>query len=298
MAINLHSIKRSFITPITVGEVKNTHKQFYEGIIDNYPFELSVLGGLHRESFEEAKADIQKILPFLRRAKGVIKVEEDFLGVIDHPTLSPSAMFALESWLFRRTNLSQKAPWNLPVTHNALLLSPSLSSLKIARERGYSSFKIKIGRGESANDILTILKELTPNELVRLDGNQHFSFEALETLIEALGGYHDKIEYIEEPFIDYTDNRRWDHPVSLALDESLSKMQLSPNIKYAVLKPGLYGFAKSVRIIREFAAQNVTTTLSSTFEGEIGLAAITHLASLQNSFKPNPAGLATLEYFS
>src|SRR5690606_32567723 len=136
MAVNLHTIKRPFITPIVVGDVKNTHKQFYEGTIDDYPFELSVLEGLHTESFKDAKADLQKVLPFLRRAKGVADVEKDFLGVIDHPTLCPSVMFALESWLFSRTKLGQKASWNLPVTHNALLLSPSLTSLKNARERG------------------------------------------------------------------------------------------------------------------------------------------------------------------
>jgi len=66
----------------------------------------------------------------------------------------------------------------------------------------------------------------------------------------------------------------------------------------AVLKPALFGFDESVRIIDSLAKRGVTVTLSSSFEGPIGMAANFALASYQNSIQPNPAGLDTLSFFN
>lgn len=300
MALNLRTITRNFSAPITVAGVTNKTKIFLEGTIDQVPFELSVLPGLHRETFDLAKNDVEKVLPFLRHASGELKLEKEFFGLINHPTLVPSAMFALEAWLFKRAKCEQQAPWNLPVSHNALLLTPSLSRLEVARAEGKTSFKVKIARGESANDILRLLQVLKPNESLRLDGNRQLTPQALTEYLLPLKDYWQHIEYIEEPFANYGDHLSWQHEIALALDESLPQFlsETTHAIKYVVLKPALFGFSKSISIIKSMHQAGVTTTLSSSFEAEIGIGAIMTLSSLQNSLKPNPAGLDTLSFFS
>lgn len=299
MALNLRTITRNFTAPITVAGVTSKHKVFLEGTIDQVPFELSVLPGLHRETFEQAKSDIDKVLPFLRHTSGELELEKDFFGLINHPTLVPSAMFALESWLFKRAKYDQRAPWNLPVSHNALLLTPAVSRLEAARAEGKTSFKVKIARGESANDILRLLQVLKPNESLRLDGNRLLTPQALTEYLAPLKAHWQQVEYIEEPFANFHDLMSWNHSVSLAIDESLPQFLNETNhaIKYVVLKPALFGFSKSISMIKNMHTAGVTTTLSSAFEGEIGIGAIRALSSLQNSLKPNPAGLDTLSFF-
>lgn len=300
MALNLRTITREFTTPIKVAGVTNNSKLFLEGNIDQVPFELSLLPGLHQESFEQAKNDVEKVLPFLRHTDGELKLEKEFFGLISHPTLHPSAMFALESWLFKRAKLEHQAPWNLAVPYNALLLTPSLSRLESARSEGKTSFKVKIARGESANDILKVLQALKAHESLRLDGNRMLTPHALTEYLAPLKAHWHQIEYIEEPFANFHALMSWDHPLPLAIDESLPQLLLQQqhSIKYIVLKPALYGFSKSISVIKNMHQAGVTTTLSSSFEGEIGLGAIRALSSLQNSLKPNPAGLDTLSFFS
>lgn len=282
MELNLKEVLRKFKSPMQIGTHSLKEKYFLEGQIDGHDFELSVLPGLHVESFEQAKNQLES---YLKSSK------------TNTNELYPSVRFAIESW----QNLKSKR-YLIPerVEQNALLLSPNLNELKDLRALGFTSFKLKIARLESANDIVKFLEALLPNEKVRLDGNQKMSPQSLNTILEALSAYWTKIDYIEEPFSDPNKTLNWQHPVPLAIDESLPfflKDSLPKHIKNIVLKPALFGFDRSVNIIKLMNDGGVDVTLSSCFEGPIGLAAIFALAHHQNSFQPNPAGLDTLKYF-
>lgn len=283
MAIDLKLISREFKTPITVAGVSSTHKEFLEGTIDGFPFELSVLPGLHKETFEQATAQFEQ--------RDHYSAEEFY----------PSVLFALEAWEFQKKNLQEQAPWNLPVSQNALLLSPNIKEIESARAEDKTCFKIKIGRLESANDLFKICEYLKPHEKLRLDGNRLLNPAQLTALLAPLEPFWGFIDYIEEPFATSAETLSWQHPVALAVDESLPNFinsHLPTTVKAVVLKPSLYGFKRSLKMIDNFNRRGVLVTLSSSFEGPIGLAAISALASYQNSIQPNPAGLDTLRYFN
>lgn len=281
MEIDLKLIRREFKNPMQIGTSLVSNKEFLEGTIDNFDFELSVLTGLHQESFEQAKSQLTNYLD----------------GSIQKSKLYPSVLFAIEAW----ENLKTK-DLVVPneVQQNALLLKPDLNELTKLRSLGFKSFKLKIARSESANDISTFLKNLKNDEKIRLDGNQKMTPDQLVELLEKLKNYWSLIDYIEEPFKDHLQTANWSHTVPLALDESLSyflSTSLPSHIKNVVLKPSLYGFKKSLEIIASLNSRNIVVTLSSSFEGPIGLSAIFALAHFQNTHHPNPAGLDTLKYF-
>lgn len=281
MELDLKQVTRKFKNPMQIGSYSVVEKQFLEGKIDGHNFELSVLPGLHLESFEQAKTQLESYLN-----SSLIKDE-----------LYPSVRFAIESW----QNLKTKK-YSVPesVKQNALLLSPNLNELETLRAQGFTSFKVKIARLESANDIVKFVEALLPGEKVRLDGNQNMSPQTLKTTLDLLSPYWTKIDYIEEPFSDPNETLNWQHQVHLALDESLPYFLNSAfpkHIKKVVLKPALFGFDRSANLIKTMNDSGVDVTLSSCFEGPIGLAAIFALAHLQNSHQPNPAGLDTLKYF-
>lgn len=281
MELDLKEVSRRFKSPMQIGTHSLNEKIFLEGKIDGHDFELSVLPGLHVESFEQAKNQLDSYLN----------------SSLTKDELYPSVRFAIESW----QNLKSKR-YLIPekVEQNALLLSPDLKELQTIRCLGFTSFKVKIARLESANDIVKLVEALLPNEKVRLDGNQKMTPQSLNTILEAFSPYWSKVDYIEEPFSDPNETLNWQHPVPLAIDESLPfflKDSLPKHIKNIVLKPALFGFDQSVKIIKSMNDGGVDVTLSSCFEGPIGLAAIFALAHLQNSHQPNPAGLDTLKYF-
>lgn len=281
MELDLKQVTRKFKNPMQIGSYSVVDKQFLEGKIDGHNFELSVLPGLHLESFEQAKTQLESYLN----------------SSLTKDELYPSVRFAIGSW----QNLKTKK-YSVPesVKQNALLLSPNLNELETLRAQGFTSFKVKIARLESANDLSIFLKNLKENESVRLDGNQNMSSQSLSSLLDQLSAYWSKIEYIEEPFSNHEETKNWQHQVSLAIDESLPYFlshSVPKHIQNIVLKPALFGFDESVAIINTMNKSGVDVTLSSSFEGPIGLAAIFALAHLQNTHQPNPAGLDTLKYF-
>ncbi len=281
MEIDLKVITRKFKQPMYIGSKVVSEKQFLEGTIDHINFELSVLEGLHQENFEQAR----------------VQLEEYFDQKIDKTQLYPSVLFAIESWEYLKNAVS---PPPLEIEQNALLLTPNLKELQSLRELGFKSFKLKIARLESANEIKTFFEHLFLHEKIRLDGNQRMVPEQLEQLLKLLKPYWEKIDYIEEPFSDHLETLNWSHPVSLALDESLPYFlvtKLPFHIKNIILKPALFGFNRSLEIIENMNANGVAVTLSSSFEGPIGIAAIFTLANYQNSYQSNSAGLDTLKYF-
>lgn len=273
MEIALKKIVRSFKTPIVVAGVSNTSKQFLEGEINGRPFELSVLPGLHTESFEQAC--------------------EQFYQYLDHGDLTrityPSVRFALEAWLYQEHAKTL-------VKSNALLLRPDTQRLTQLRNKGYDCFKIKIARGESAHELKDFLAHLQPHEKVRLDGNRLLSPHALEEILQTLVPYWNLIDYIEEPFATLEEHQQWRHRVAIALDESVLLDQT--HFHKHVLKPSLYGFQHTLELIESWGKLGHVTTISSAFEGPIALSWLNTLAAKQNSLKPNPAGLGTLEFFA
>lgn len=290
---------KEFKQPIRIQNTVLTHKEFILKDIDGTEFELSVLPGLHQISIKDAWSECEPLISQLLKSTKTIDFEKDYFGLIEHKVVSAPSMFALEAWLFNRAKVSQTPPWNLEVKQNALLYTPDLSVLQSKRLAGFTCFKLKIARQESAHDISNFLAALLPHETVRLDANRGLTPEHLATLLNNLKPYWSQIEYIEEPFATFKEHQAWVHPIALALDESASllKESIPTSVKYAVIKPTLWGFSSSVRAINEFNNRGCKVTLSGTYELSTAHKAILSLASVQNTRLPNPAGLDTFNVF-
>ena len=274
MEVKLTHIQRQFKTPIVVAGIRNQLKDFLEGTINGKAFELSVLPGLHQESFEEACDELNDFFKHQDLSKVTL----------------PSVRFSLEAWLYTAAHSKT------PVKSNALLLTPEISKLAELRSQGYECFKIKIARGESAHELKEFLSNLNQHERVRLDGNRLLTPDQLKHYLDVIKDFWPFIDYIEEPFATLKEHQLWSHTIALALDESVLLDQ--QGFQKHVLKPALLGFNEAISLIEKWAKLGHQTTVSSSFEGPIGLSWLNTLANLQNSFSPNPAGLGTLEYFA
>jgi o-succinylbenzoate synthase len=172
-------------------------------------------------------------------------------------------------------------------------------------KKGYSTFKIKIGRDDFDLDfklIQSVRAEYGDSIKIRLDANRKWSFENAKSYLDRLSLFH--VEYIEEPCNNLTGNLQLAQTsiIPIALDESLSSIEVAykvineSNINFIVLKPMIYGgIISSIRIIQEAGKKNKNVIISSSFESALGKSALVLLAaSINHSFAH---GLDTSEYF-
>lgn len=168
---------------------------------------------------------------------------------------------------------------------------------------GHHTLKLKVGRQEIEQDLKLIfeLLAINPKLRFRLDANRRWSQEQAATILAALPLAN--IDYIEEPTPDLEANLKlvtqFHYP--LALDETLQQ----PNYRYQpiegvhtlVIKPSLIGSPLTIQnLVDQAQADGVKVVLSSAFETNIGLQAISELAEIVT---PEEApGIDTLSAFS
>ena len=168
---------------------------------------------------------------------------------------------------------------------------------------GFACVKIKIGRMDSEEEIRQILKldSLFDHQLtMRLDANRSLNLAQYQDYYEALK--HLNTEYVEEPLRpDFNFFDAAQIPWPLALDESLDsyagrKEPFPESLGAVILKPGsFHGLHGMVQAMERFNRQGIKTVLSSSFNTEIGIAALAIVAA--RHAKNTAHGLDTLKYF-
>ncbi|NQV30763.1 MAG: o-succinylbenzoate synthase [Candidatus Marinimicrobia bacterium] len=156
--------------------------------------------------------------------------------------------------------------------------------------QGYRTLKIKVGRINAvleARGIKDIRASVGPDIKLRLDANRSWD---LETAVNFGLSVKDlEIEYIEEPTIHPAELPRFYDAcaVPFAFDETLHRI-LDPTLSFEaytglkalVLKPTLIGCsARFVALVNQAREQNIMPVLSSSYESDVGLAALAHLAA-------------------
>jgi o-succinylbenzoate synthase len=293
--------------------------------------ELSPLPGLHPESINQSMSCLEGFLNKLLRKEpskeinlGNFKFQAPLFNLIDSEELiddftdlHSSARFALEMALLELLKKANPVIFeelfgsNNQTPVNALLIpdentATDLNSLlnKWEREK-IRTIKIKIGRRNGLEEIKLIneIIELSNGQLfLRLDGNRSFSTDQFVTYAKSLPLEH--IEYFEEPIKDVWD---WDtdpflRTLPLALDESLpaclNKNSFPRGTRAFVLKPNLLGGFSIAAILIDMALKlGYYSVISSCFESQMGIQALTLLNRYQAPKKIVAAGLDTLQFF-
>ena len=280
--------------------------------------ELSPLPGLHQESLEEAKTQLERALPL---------TFDPSLPITNQLPVNcfPSVQYALEECGINI--LQQKEPSQLTelfhLTPNYQQRSPAINALLIPAEDSYqqvkrllrkwissgiTSVKIKVGRmsvgveRELLIKLISTARDLNTKLTFRLDGNQQMSCELLVALLHGLD--LDLVEYLEEPLPDHNDHESLHHRLGLkwAIDESLANCLSNNTFPIGcttwILKPRLIGSIHRTRqLITNANQRGYQTVISSCFESEVGMESLKLLAHLQNHSRPVAAGLDTLKEF-
>lgn len=156
---------------------------------------------------------------------------------------------------------------------------------------GYKTVKIKVGGGIPEDDIAAVrkIRRLLGDDIaVRLDANRRWSFDAAVRVLGGLRGC--RIDYVEEPLAEGTlgaiKQLKAETDIRIALDESLAAAR---NIEESVavggadvliVKPTVIGgIAVAMQLAGMARRYGRQVVITSTFEGEIGLMALVHLAS-------------------
>jgi O-succinylbenzoate synthase len=160
-------------------------------------------------------------------------------------------------------------------------------------KKGYRTLKIKVGRINptlEARGIQEVRQYLGPDIAIRLDANRSWD---LETALQFGNAIADAdIEYIEEPLENPVDLPRFYDGcgIPFAFDETLHQI-IDPTISFEaytglkafVLKPTLIGCtARFITLVNQALQQNILPVISSSYESDVGLAALAQLAAAIN----------------
>lgn len=277
--------------------------------------ECSPLPGISIETIDDA----ERILKGFQYQIVGFSIKENINAIAELLSefhLVPSLRFALEQatiglLMKRNKNFIDEfftAPKSQIIVNAVISLGEEKNILELINNKlnkGYTTFKIKIGRNDFDQDfklIKNIRDEFGYTIKIRLDANMKWSYENAISNLDRLSNF--SIEYIEEPCNNLNDNLRHSQTSSLpiALDESLSSTEVvykvinDSNINFIILKPMIYGgIISSLQIIQEAMKKNKNIIISSSFESAVGKSALAFLASsIDHSFAH---GLDTSDYF-
>ena len=161
------------------------------------------------------------------------------------PLLKKSLLFAKKDGLAREKKQSLSIGKNLK-NHRLVtdLEKLSLDFLSEALELGFKRFKVKVCRQDNEiKNLLKIAKNLPEEVLLRLDCNQQGSSQFFEQLEEL----RPKIEFIEDPFVNFRD---WGGDWPFAYDQASFSYE-DVQVDWQILKPAkqLMEEAKASRVI-------------------------------------------------
>ncbi len=216
--------------------------------------EISPLPGLSKETFEEARDEILKLIPSLESAK---------------PTL-PSVRFGLSC----ASVPFSSEPIRIP------LCALNRSS------PGFSTVKLKLGH-LPLKEAVELVKQYQGRYRLRLDCNGAWTLN--QAISFAAHFKRGDFEYLEDPIRNFEDLVRFSETTHfpIAIDKSVSTLPIQkiPTLKAIVVKPTVIGSIPT-------CPPNIDLILSSSYESGLGLLHIARLA--QKLSLPLPVGLDTV----
>ncbi|SHI21540.1 o-succinylbenzoate synthase [Ferrimonas marina] len=218
-------------------------------------------------------------------------------GELSTEALPAAARFALDSGRWLADNTTALIPEPVPLlagTPEQMLAQ--LNALDTPPQR----VKLKLARHPLEQEITLVHQLLSERPHLRLrgDANRGWSYEQAATFAASVPT--DRFDFVEEPCADLMDSLRLyqQHRLPIALDETTQaadyQYQSLPGVVALVLKPTLIGsLAQLQQLIEQAELDGVHCILSSSFESNLGLAA---LAALARELTPEqPPGLDTLD---
>ena len=281
--------------------------------------EVAPLPGFNPETLEQALQTTRDLRFAIKGSPVPNNLEElsgafaDWLGTHQLPS---SVQFGFESAVLnllarsRQQTLAELLS-NAPreqVSVNGLI-STSLDQYESEIDRvivaGYNAVKVKVGRGDIADDIAMVraIREALPSEIaLRLDANRAWEFDDAVGFARGITGL--PIAYIEEPLRDSTRLPEFvgDTSLPVALDETLREcdpetMPHTSTVKAVIIRPGqLGGLERAMRFARRARAFGLTPVVSSNVESAIGIATLASFATAVTS-EDIPVGLDTMSWF-
>lgn len=276
------------------------------------------LPGLSRETFDQAKAHLEALLPVLSqrslRPEDTAQSDSPLHSALDAAGIPPSSRFAVDLAL---VDMASSA-LNVPLTH---LLDPepapvlaiagliteageeAIEQARAFRHAGYQAVKVKVGSGEIEDD-LELLREVRhavgPATELRADANCAWSIEDAKAF--ARGANELRLAYVEEPLAQsHLLPTFWaETQMAIGLDETLSATNGAEWVRSwttaAVLKPtALGGLAATMRLAARARRHGVRPVLSSAYESGVALRGIAALAAVTGA---EPAGLGTYKFLT
>ncbi|GAA4886348.1 o-succinylbenzoate synthase [Ferrimonas pelagia] len=229
--------------------------------------DCSPLPGFSHDSFEQNRT---ALTAFCHGQQGI-------------ESLPAAARFALDSARFLLTPRRQLAPQAVPLLAGDT--EQQLAQFK-ALAKGTALVKLKLARApvEQEIQLLHALLALNPKLRLRIDANRGWSYEDAATFAASVPLA--QIDYVEEPCAELLDSLRLyqQHKLPLALDETTQapdyQYRSLAGVKALVLKPTVIGSLARLQSLIEAAQHDgVRCVLSSSFESNLGLAAIAAIAA-------------------
>jgi o-succinylbenzoate synthase len=219
------------------------------------------------------------------------------------PATLPAARFAAElaaldllgqqtqaaAWRLLAAEPATAAPLGLATLLDAADAEGALVAADAAKQRGITTFKLKVGRCDAFERELSLLRKLRARfghaVRLRLDANRAWSARRAAERLQALAEIEP--EFVEEPVSARQLHELGSSPVPLALDESLQTESLeaaapwlrSCRIEAVVLKPmALGGLAACLELAAGARRHGLAVVVSHLFDGPVALAGCAALA--------------------
>ena len=296
------SYDRPLVRPLTIGQhVLHTRRGLIVTLTDESGRmghgEIAPLPGLHRESLEQARAQVDVIsrshVPLAKQQGRETWYPSVRLGL---------GMARMQLQWGRYLGPGMRIKLNaLVLAHDGAFIDQALA----LADQGYHSIKVKVGRQDLNRDIelvVTLRDRLNSKTRLRLDANRAWTLDQAIQFATEVGKRG--IQYIEEPLIDMQELKTFcTHTrFPVALDETL--MEVTPEtlprtkgIVALVIKPAVIGSLVTVsEYIGTAGYRGWDSVLSSVFESEVALHFYGRLAC-EHGLENTPQGLDTWRWF-
>ncbi len=268
----------AYTTPITVGSFKiATNHALTVTINEKEKVTLTALPHFHHYTIQEWQFVLNDFFSDERNfSLENFNRKKPAFGLTE-TTLNGELLYIVEAVLFAAFQNKFPLPAQESVKINGLY------NARLPFDQVPDCVKIKIRPGLAEDTSAAMRDCLAKNQktLFRLDGNRTFESDSLLEFLNQLP--QKNIQYIEEPFKNFSDSVLFKKMVSipLAVDESLLPMvnhleKIAPE-DYLIVKPSQIGLSKSFEIAEAFPKKAV---LSSSYETATAMKALYSIASL------------------
>jgi len=260
--------------------------------------EISPLPGLHKETYQEALAQLVTFCDNLSSSK-LPRQELKNVHFFPDINLYPSVRFGVESALISFLSLDRNIrsvqildPKNnvTQICVNGLITREENLQTQITFfiQNGYQAVKLKLGQNTIESDIEKVIylhDQLNANVKIRLDANRCWSYS--DAIQFSNGIKNIPIDYIEEPLMNPDELPKFvkETEMSVALDESLQEREYNSGFpdwcSAIILKPTVIGSVKkSIEFINMAQKSNKKSIISDTFQSGVGLSMLANLGAL------------------